>query len=296
MIYKSPSNIALIKYMGKEAGNIPINASLSYALNSYVSGVKLTPISEKKDKWKALEEKGWLPIQLTLKEEKKFLDFFKKLKLIFKLKGFYEVQSANNFYKSAGVASSASSFSALTKATYHQAIKKGGKVLTQKELSMISRQGSGSSCRSFFSPWCIWDKEGAKSITFPFKKLHHEVVWIDKGEKKVPSSVAHQKVKTSPYFEGRSSRAEKRLKQLIETFNQKQWEKSYLIVKEEFEDMHRLFETSKPSFSYRDSKTNQALEKIDWFWKKYKDGPLVTMDAGANIHVLYRSNQQRILF
>ena len=296
MIYQSPSNIALIKYMGKRPHNIPVNTSLSYTLDSYTSGVQLIPISGQKDQWSPLVGKPWLPIQLSAKEKEKFLNFFQTLKKIFGLTQYYEVQSANNFHKSAGMASSASSFSALTKASYHQALSEGGTAWTPEQLSMVSRQGSGSSCRSFFKPWCVWDQKGARNIQLPFQKLLHKVIWMDPTEKKVPSSLAHQRVPTSPYFKGRGDRAEKRLKQLLQAFQQKNWKKIYLIVKEEFEDMHRLFETSQPAFSYRNDKTQQVLEKVDQYWKENQDGPLVTMDAGANVHLLYQPHQKWILF
>jgi diphosphomevalonate decarboxylase len=31
------------------------------------------------------------------------------------------------------------------------------------------------------------------------------------------------------------------------------------------------------------------------FWDKKSDGPLVTMDAGPNIHLLFRKNQQALM-
>ena len=75
--------------------------------------------------------------------------------------------------------------------------------------------------------------------------------------------------------------------------NQK-WKETYQVVWEEFEDMQRLFETSQPGFSYRNDRVKKTLKVLDQFWKDYKDGPLVTMDAGACIHLLYRCDQQHI--
>ena len=79
MIYKSPSNIALIKYMGKdEKGNFPINPSLIiYALeNHLISGVELKSV-ETEDIWEPLIGDEWVPLSMNVKEQERFLSFLK---------------------------------------------------------------------------------------------------------------------------------------------------------------------------------------------------------------------------
>ena len=338
MICKSPSNIALIKYMGKASHqkNIPANPSLSYTLEPLVSGVQLIPLQKKssihkdhpsekidcepdkfqnsdskkkpshllfdknnhtpdkwdRDYWEPLQGKGWLDFSMAPPEQKRFLSFFKKLKVIFNLTDFYLVQSANNFPKNMGIASSASSFSALTLAAYQQALKElKTKPKGKKELSQISRQGSGSSCRSFFKPWCLWSKQDIQEVSFAFNPLQHDLLIFNNKEKDISSSKAHLLVETSPSFSERAERASDRLKQFLDSMKKKDWPSLYQIAKEEFEDMHQLFETSSPSFSYQTPQTRQALEIIEKFWKDKKDGPLVTMDAGSAIHLFYRLDQ-----
>lgn len=292
MIYKSPSNIALIKYMGKTSGNFPVNPSLSYTLEHLVSGVEIELIKSEMDVWEPLSGNEWVPLSMSLKEQERFLSFFKRLKHQFNLKGFFKVRSGNNFPKSSGAASSASSFSALTQAVYYFALEKGcTKSLNTKDLALISRQGSGSSCRSFFAPWCLWDGDEIQSVSFPYEKLHHVLILCGEGEKKVSSSEAHQRVRTSPFFERRVDRAKNRLKTVMENVKNKNWAIIKKIVKEEFEDMHNLFETSRPSFSYYTEKSRQVLKILNQFWEEKKDGPLMTMDAGPHIHLLYRMDQ-----
>ena len=57
----APSNIALIKYMGKIAGsgNQPTNASLSYSLDHLRTIVQLEPIAGPEDRWAPLERTGY---------------------------------------------------------------------------------------------------------------------------------------------------------------------------------------------------------------------------------------------
>ncbi|NUN07515.1 MAG: hypothetical protein HUU57_17360, partial [Bdellovibrio sp.] len=56
VLVSAPSNIALIKYMGKieGTGNKPTNASLSYTLENLRTFVRLTEIEGGQDKWQAL--------------------------------------------------------------------------------------------------------------------------------------------------------------------------------------------------------------------------------------------------
>ena len=285
MIYTKPSNLALIKYMGKKPKNQPINPSLSYTLNHLVTGVKIEEST--KDEWKPLEGEKWHSLALDKNEQMRYLSFFKKLKDIFSITSFHTVYSANNFPKSAGIASSASSFSALTDATYNLS---NNTSLTKEELAQISREGSGSSCRSFFEPWCLWTEQEVKGISLKYNNLSHQVIIIEQKEKSISSSEAHQRVITSPLFKEREKRTSQRLKDFLGSIDQ--WESLYSIVYEEFEDMHQLFETASPCFSYRTEEVRKVLEYLKYLWETEKDGPLVTMDAGPSIHLLYRPDQK----
>ena len=57
----APSNIALIKYMGKQnsSSNVPTNASLSYTLENLRTTVRMDAISGDKDQWAPLEGKAF---------------------------------------------------------------------------------------------------------------------------------------------------------------------------------------------------------------------------------------------
>ncbi|MCR5224495.1 MAG: diphosphomevalonate decarboxylase [Alphaproteobacteria bacterium] len=279
---RAPSNIALIKYMGKTEGNCPCNASLSYTLHDYWTEV-------------SLEENANADVFANANEfseqaANRFLAHLAYIKKLFGYSGFFTVTSRNNFPHSAGIASSASSFAALTKCAA-QAI---GATISTEQMSEISRHGSGSSCRSFFSPWCVWDENGARKAEIKIQNLRHELILIDSTRKAVSSSEAHKAVKTSLLFAGRPQRAAQRMTNLIAALNENRWEEAYHICWEEFADMHALFATSRPHFSYIQPKTLEWLTAIDRFWRTHKDGPIVTIDAGANIHLLWREDQKQL--
>ena len=330
--FSSPSNLALVKYMGKKevkgnqvyCRNIPLNPSLSYSLNHFVTKVSLQKSEKSKDEWHPYKinpfvydahfvyERGCekvyyhsskpisFDVNLSSGNQKKFLDFFQFLKQKFFISDSYILNSINNFPLSAGAASSASSFSALTLAAYKLAKDISSRKdyidsLTKKDLSAISRLGSGSSCRSFFSPWAYWEGEVAMEYKCSFKNFIHQLIVIDKEVKTVSSREAHVRVLKSPYFKGRVKRATTRLKELTAALKSQDWKKCFEISQEEFLDMHHLFETSNPPFKYKSNLSDEVLNQLNNFWKEKGDGPIVTMDAGANIHLLYRKDQKRLI-
>lgn len=302
----APSNIALIKYMGKtsQSSNLPSNASFSYTLEHLRSFVVIEP-GKDKDEWKPLE--GFQEIKLSETGLNKFLRHFDRLKTQWQIPGNYVIRSANNFPSDCGLASSASSFAALTLATARLAEKlKPELKLNSSELSKRSRGGSGSSCRSFFSPWAVWRTEGAEPIDLKLQ-LDHAVVIVEDSVKSVSSSEAHKRVATSALFKGRHERAEQRLNVLLECLGKvsaadasksatdlsiSPWHQAYQICWAEFWDMHALFETSEPHFGYMRPGTLEVLNHLRGVWEKENDGPIVTLDAGANVHVLIRPDQR----
>lgn len=291
---QAPSNIALIKYMGKKdtEKNIPSNPSLSYTLNNLLSSVMLESHPGKKDCWEPLETPGTLPIQLSTAAQERFLNHLNWLKLKFEYTGAFIVRSCNNFPHSSGLASSASSFAALTKcATLALTELTKTTPPTIETQAQWSRHASGSSCRSFFSPWALWHEEEVHALNLPYKDLHHEVIIISHEEKKTLSSEAHRRIQTSPDFSDRPLRAQKNLKELQIALEAKDWPQAYQVTWREFQDMHALFATAQPPFNYINARSQAVLNNAQEFWEKEGDGPLVTMDAGPNIHLLYRSDQ-----
>ena len=336
---KSPSNLAMIKYMGKvkknpgrpvpesrfiqhtftkhlsktdkevlQSKNLSLNPSLSYTLNHFVTKVCIEESSA--DRWspfptnpfedqKLYSSSKKISVESSISEsaQNKFLDFFSLLKRFFAIPGYYTIFSQNNFPTAIGTASSASSFSALTQAVYQLALdrsllKSQFKGMTKQDLAHLSRVGSGSSCRSFFSPWCLWDNQDIGIFNCPWETLDHQLVVVDLQPKTIRSRQAHQRVSTSPHFKGRADRAKQRMKALHKALNLQNWNQCFQISYEEFLDMHSLFETSIPPFSYKTPTTQKVLDCVNDFWKNNQDGPLATMDAGANVHLLYRPDQK----
>lgn len=311
----APSNIALIKYMGKSDASLnkATNSSLSYSLENLRTFVRIrrtgngsgisSDISSPStsDKWSAYERADLRPIQLSEKGVAKFLGHFGFLKQQFGITGTFEIQSANNFPSDCGLASSASSFAALTLAAHELYLAdtpssispeaQNRKAFSRSQLAALSQKGSGSSCRSFFGPWSLWLPSGAEKIELPYAILKHQVLLCDETIKSVSSSEAHKRVLTSDMFSGRIQRAEERLKGFVTAIRNENWKSAFEISWNEFWDMHILFQTSRPAFFYMNEVTLATLKNLHDSWLQTGDGPLITMDAGSNIHLLYRPDQ-----
>ncbi|STX29810.1 mevalonate diphosphate decarboxylase [Legionella beliardensis] len=291
---QAPANIALIKYMGKKdsALNIPANPSLSYTLNKLLTNVTLETHPGRKDVWEPLHIPGALPFALSEKAQERFLNHLSFLKDHFGYSGSFIVRSSNNFPHGNGLASSASSFAALTICAVRAICECQNISLPAiEEQAQLSRHGSGSSCRSFFSPWAFWEEEKVGPIELPYDNLHHQVIIISHDEKQIPSSQAHQLIKTSPLYLDRLKRACENLQELLSALNSKSWSKAYDICWREFQDMHHLFTTCDKPFTYMTENTKLVLKDLQNLWERHGDGPIVTMDAGPNIHLLYRPEQ-----
>lgn len=289
----APSNIALIKYMGKEGENQGVNGSLSMTLSQFETKVELEVKSTASttsaghtghaDEWQPIV--GSAPLRKESTE--RFVKFFQKLKDQHQIKENFWIRSGNNFPSDAGLASSASSFAALTKASLELFAKlQNRQAPSSLEMARVSRTGSGSSCRSFFSPWCRWEGDDIRLVPSKLPPLVDLVAVVDGGYKKVSSSDAHKRVRTSALFEGRVERAKTRLEKLETAMKKGDYKTVAEVSWEELWDMHSLFHTAVPPFFYFAPQTIQMLRWAEDLWEKTGDGPITTIDAGPNVHFL----------
>ncbi len=300
----APSNIALVKYMGKRAGgNVAINPSLSFTLDHLRTFVQLEVASDGKadgattDSWEP--HPNYPALAMSDTGRTKYLAHLQRMKDFFSAQNIYfTVRSGNNFPADCGIASSASSFAALTLVTAQALSSLQNKTVPSVEiLANLSRQGSGSSCRSFFPGFVAWSENGV----FPLKttvnqphNIYHQTVIVSGERKSVSSSQAHERVQSSLLMAGREERAQKRFDRINMELQKAQphWSVLFEETWADFWDMHALFETSNPSFGYMRARSLEVLQAAREFWQQHNDGPLVTMDAGPNVHLLWRAEQK----
>jgi diphosphomevalonate decarboxylase len=332
-LISAPSNIALIKYMGKvnSSLNLPANASLSMTLDSLRTWVEIECDSSQAERIQWLPEmpscrsesqlgkqndsNGVLPpavpqlseagrdriVKHAARVREGISTLFPAYGLVPFAHAALQIKSANTFPAASGIASSASSFAAVTLATaiasssdldsFSSVWKdkvKGPRF--RQDLAQISRQGSGSSCRSFEGPWVLWDDAVATSVESSLPEMTDLVVLISSDSKEVSSSQAHARVQASPLWLGRVERTQVRihdLKQALKLGNLQQISK---IAWSEMWEMHSLFHTCNTPFTYWQPDTIRVLQ---WLSKKMEtpQSPIVTLDAGPNIHIIVETSK-----
>lgn len=295
---RAPSNIAIIKYMGKvdASVNLPANPSLSMTLQDLCSVTEATLLETHAAsgfgvEWEGAAQLGGFdrlrPMAASSPSEQAKLSYHVE-RVVRALRpefsgSRWRIRSGNAFPAGAGIASSASGFAALTLAVAEalgRAREPGPMGLPE-----LSRQGSGSSCRSFEGPWVLWEKTQSRKIDSNLEPLADLVLVVDEAPKLVGSSEAHTRVLGSPQWRGRTERASQRLAQVIHALSEGDFATLSRLAFEEALDMHGLFHTSVPPFSYQTEQTRRILGWIE-VRLRGRDDFAPTLDAGPNVHLL----------
>ncbi len=280
------SNTALIKYWGKQDEELilPMNNSISLTVDS-LSTITTVEFSKRisSDRFFLNNEK-----QTGTAEDR----VIKHLNLIrseanINLKA--KVVSQNNFPTAAGLASSASGFAALTLA----ACKASGLKKTKKELSMLTRRGSGSSTRSIFGGFVEWVKADEKGQSYAKQladKNHfdiRDIVVIFKPQKREFSTREAMKIskETSRVFQERLNKVDSELNKMRKAIAEKDFTSLGLIAEDDCNLVHTIAETSTPKMSFWTDETLSIIKLVNNFSKEGIEAHY-TIDTGANMHIL----------
>ncbi|OBS13265.1 diphosphomevalonate decarboxylase [Elizabethkingia miricola] len=296
-----PSNIALIKYWGKYENQIPANPSISYTLNHCRTNTTME-FSEGEN----FSVQTFLAGNEELKFAEKIEKYFKNIEqyLPWILKGKYVIRTENTFPHSSGIASSASGFGAIAKCLMQlDAIFLGNTSEEEslKKASFLARLGSGSACRSLYNGLVVWgntrEVEGSSdlyAVQYPndeihpvFKNFNDWVLLIHEGEKSVSSTVGHGLMKTNPYAERRFQEAHENFAKLKNILKTGDLEGFIKLTEHEALTLHAMMMMSDPAFILMKTGTLEVINKI-WDFRRITGLPLFfTLDAGANVHLLF---------
>ncbi len=309
--WQSPSNIALVKYWGKKENQIPANPSISFTLDNCKSTTTLK--FSKKDEITGTAEFDFdFYFEGKQKEDfkPKITKFFQRIEQYCPyLKDFsFEIHSENSFPHSSGIASSASGMSAIALCLMDMERKLYPEFSVEyftKKASFLARLGSGSASRSIDGGLVVWgehkDIEGSSdeyAVAYPYKvhetfrNYKDTILLVDKGEKKVSSTVGHDLMHGHPFAENRFRQANDNLKALIPVLESGDTTEFIKIVESEALTLHAMMMSSQPYFILMKPNTLQILNKI-WEYREKTGIPVCfTLDAGANVHVLYPENHE----
>ncbi len=289
------SNIALIKYWGKrdETLFLPTKSSLSVCLSDLSTKTFIT--------FSDSDEIIINGVDYSYKENNKILDFLNLFRATYNIKKYFNIVSENSFPIAAGLASSASGFAALAQSLNQICHLK----LSQKELSILSRKGSGSACRSIYKGFVLWSKgnkiDGSDSYA---KKIFDSDHWqdlrilvaiVDSKKKKISSRDAMKaSVETSPLYKKWIEESEKNISQMIQAIKNKKLKKVGEIAEKDCLQMHETIRTSRPKIEYFQDATYTIINCIKNL-RKIGISCYFTIDAGPNVKILcLEDNSTRI--
>ena len=301
-----PSNIALIKYWGKYANQIPANPSISYTLNHCNTQTSMEFFANE-----PFSVQTFLAGNEEVKFAEKIEKYFKNIEqyLPWILKGKYVIKTENTFPHSSGIASSASGFGAIASClmeldkNFSSEIRDASYDL--KKASFLARLGSGSACRSLYNGLVVWGKtdevEGSSdlyAVKYPdseihpiFKNFNDWVLLIHEGQKTVSSTVGHGLMNTNPYAERRFQEARENFVPLKEILKTGDLQSFIKLVEHEALTLHAMMMMSEPAFILMKTGTLEVINKL-WNFRKETGHPLFfTLDAGANVHLLFPENE-----
>ena len=303
--WKSPSNIALVKYWGKKENQIPANPSVSFTLKNCKTTTKME-FQQKPEPsatfdfelyFEGKRKEDFKPkIQQFFKRIEQYAPFLKDYKFI--------IHTENSFPHSSGIASSASGMSALALCVMSLEKELNPEVINDeffyKKASFLARLGSGSACRSLEGELIEWgehqnipESSDLFGIKYPFeidevfKSFQDTILLVDKGQKQVSSSVGHNLMHGHPFAEERFAQAHSNLDKLKQIFASGNLEEFIAIVESEALTLHAMMMSSNPYFILMKPNTLEIINKIWEFRESTKTPICFTLDAGANVHLLY---------
>ena len=303
--WRSPSNLAIIKYWGKHGVQLPKNPSLSFTLSSSFTDTLLGyKPKESGDRNISLEFLFHQEPNEPFRE--KVLKFLESVADIFPFLRQLDltVQTGNSFPHSAGIASSASAMSALALclcSLEHELFETlDDDAEFDRKSSYIARLGSGSACRSIFPVAALWGQTGevegssdlfalpmADQVHAIFKDFHDDILIASTEAKSVSSRAGHGLMENHPFADARYADAKRKMMNLLSALRTGDLETFGSIAENEALTLHGLMMSSNPSYILLKPNTLEMIQRVRRYREETKHPVYFSLDAGPNLHVLY---------
>lgn len=325
--FKSPSNIALVKYWGKRYFQLPQNPSISMTLKNCFTEMEISAFFAEGEGGKVLEflfgESDFNNTLFNTNLESR-VDFIPRIERFFEhlskqhndlswIKNFnFKIKSKNSFPHSSGIASSASSFSCLSLCLADLTEKITEVKISKEFISRISREGSGSASRSVFSKFSIWgnieENESMETIISNdefavqfddydkiFNSLNDCILIAASGEKSVSSSLGHSLMNDNPYAKVRYENAKNNIVKILKAMKVKDFNTFFKVLENEALELHGLMMLSGDGYILLNGNSLKIIEEIRTFREVTQLNLGFTIDAGPNIHLLYFEKDKELV-
>ncbi len=303
---QSPANIAFIKYWGQTKHNlyIPRNNNISMTLSGCITTTTLeksTTLAEDRIEIKT-EQGDYELLSKKTEKGKKAYEQIERIRNVSKSTDKVLIKSQNSFPSDAGIASSASGFSALT-GVLLLAFNQKHLFEDKKELSrQVRLNGSASAARSVYGGYVELLAGNTHEEAYAIQ-LADENYWdlvdiiavVNTDKKKSSSSVGHAVADTSPYFETRLLEMLPRIDQTKKAIINKNLTILGPLIEADCISMHTVMMTSKPPLFYWDPGTIAIIKDVIQMREKENIQAYFTIDAGANVHIICeKKNSEKV--
>lgn len=284
----APSNIAFTKYWGKkdETLRLPENGSISMCLSDLLTTTTVE------------FQENLLKDQILIPgEDTRISKFFDIIRQMAGIQTSAKVVSENNFPTGTGLSSSASGFAALSLAASSAA----GLNLSEKELSILARQGSGSACRSIPSGFVEWfdgdTSDSSYSVQiFPpdYWDIVDVVAIVSTGKKDISTTIGQQSAKSSPFMEIRKSHMKQKNELVKQLIRDKNFTAFGELVESEALELHAIMITQIPSLIYWQPNT-VLMMKLVQKWRSMGLQAYFTINTGQDVHIIVEQKNVEVL-
>lgn len=282
--FKASSDIALVKYWGKkdEALRLPENGSVSMILD----GLDTITTVEFDERYH--QDSVTIDGDVELGEESRVVKHLDRIREMAQFKSRARVVSENTFPRGTGLSSSGSGFAALT----YAATEALGVIMSEKELSILARQGSGTACRCVCGGYVEW-KDGEISetsysetiFTANYWDVRDVVVVVDEGKKLVSSTAGHTTAQTSVFYPVRLKLIGGKIKDLKMFLKKKDFTGLGELVEAEALEFHSILLTSNPPMIAWHPGTVEVMLAVQQLRREGVEA-YFTINTGFNVHVL----------
>ena len=293
----SPVNIAITKYWGKRDFdlNIPLNDSISMTLDmqSLCTQTSITIYRNHSNQKQAnsisLNNAPPKPFNKRIKNVINAISLLNKSIL----NDVILIHSINNFPTKAGLASSASGYSAITMALCHLY------GITDKSIiASIARRGSGSATRSIHGGFVKWfTSENESSARQLFDSTHWSelkviICVISSKEKEIGSSDAQNiSTKTSNLLQHRIQNVAKRNELLEKAICERDFDEFANILMRDSNEFHAICMETFPPIFYLNEASKQVIRMCHSLNSSFGETRVgYTFDAGPNAVIVCRDS------
>jgi diphosphomevalonate decarboxylase len=284
-VAKANTNIALVKYWGKRdaALNLPAVGSLSLTLDGL--STRTSVVFGKSDA-DTLQLNGAPADARAVGRISKFLDLVRERAGIAERAA---VESSNDFPTAAGLASSASAFAALAVA----ATRAAGLSLSDRELSILARRGSGSAARSIFGGFVEMHRgdnaDGSDSFAEPIATdwdVRLVIAATTQGPKSTLSTDGmRHTAETSPYYDAWVKMSERDLATARDAIARRDLQALGEVTEASCLSMHASAMAARPAVLYFIGATIEGYRTIQEL-RKSGIPAWFTCDAGPHVKAL----------